>query len=240
MSWWKGAGIGFLRGGPLGAIIGGTAEHFISKKIKKKQQEKLPGVVHQGQFITCLVVILTRVGMEAGPIGIKKAGVIHNFIIKNMGYAPEDLKPLDGLIREVQAKKPDLEQFIGEYKASCKNNYNLLILALCYQIILVENDLDKEIESLIKVVGLELGVSYDSHNELRKKYSLDPFKTPYSILEISSDASNEEIKKAYRKLASLHHPDRVSTGNEEVRQEAHLKFLEIQSAYKELEKVRNI
>ena len=36
MSWWMGAGLGFLRGGPLGAVIGGTIEHFLGKKLKKK------------------------------------------------------------------------------------------------------------------------------------------------------------------------------------------------------------
>ncbi|HIE42902.1 MAG TPA: hypothetical protein EYP95_06750, partial [Nitrospinaceae bacterium] len=66
------------------------------------------------------------------------------------------------------------------------------------------------------------------------------FKTPYHVLEISSNASNEQIKKAYRKMASQYHPDRVSMEDEKVIQEAHLKFLEIQSAYQELGKIRQL
>ena len=34
MSWWLGAGLGFLRGGPFGALVGGVAEHFLGKKIR--------------------------------------------------------------------------------------------------------------------------------------------------------------------------------------------------------------
>ena len=32
MSWWMGAGLGFLRGGPFGAVVGAAAEHFLGKK----------------------------------------------------------------------------------------------------------------------------------------------------------------------------------------------------------------
>jgi DnaJ-class molecular chaperone len=51
-------------------------------------------------------------------------------------------------------------------------------------------------------------------------------KDYYSILEIDKNASEEDIKKAYRKLALLHHPDR-NTGNEKSSE----KFNEISEAY---------
>ena len=44
MSWWMGAGLGFLRGGPFGAVVGGVAEHFLGKKLQKKLHKKLPGI----------------------------------------------------------------------------------------------------------------------------------------------------------------------------------------------------
>ena len=66
------------------------------------------------------------------------------------------------------------------------------------------------------------------------------FKTPYHILKISSDASNEEVKKAYRSLISVYHPDRVAHEGKEAAEAAHLKFLEIQAAYHELESVRGL
>jgi DnaJ like chaperone protein len=238
MSWWMGAGLGFLRGGPLGAVIGGTMEHFLGKKLQKKLQESLPGITKQGEFITSLVVILARVARESGALMPKQVAVIHNFFMKNLSYGSSDLKSLDRLIKEVGSKKPDIDRFVKEYKESCQNNYNLLLLALCYQITLVGNDLGEETQSLIKKIVSELGLSYDQHNEVRAKYLLEPFKTPFHVLGLSSKASNDEIKKAYRNLASQCHPDRVAMEDENTVHEAHLKFIEVQSAYQALEKVR--
>ena len=95
-------------------------------------------------------------------------------------------------------------------------------------------------ESLLKKIALQLDITYAQHNSIRVKYSLEAFKTPYHILEISSDASNQEVKKAYRSLIRVCHPDRFANEGKEAVEAAHLKFLEIQAAYKELESVRGL
>ena len=159
---------------------------------------------------------------------------------KNLDFEVADFKAIDPLIIEVQNKKPDLDRFVEMYKKSCENNYNLLLIALCYKICLVENKLEAENENLLKQVVLLLGLSYDQHNAIRKKYSLGVLKTPYHVLKISSDASNEEVKKAYRILIMECHPDRVAHEGEAAVEAAHIKFLEIQQAYQELESVRRI
>ncbi len=238
MSWWVGAGLGFLRGGPFGAVVGGVAEHFLGKKLQNKQS--LPGIHEKGEFITSLVIVLTRVGAIRGPLTQNQIGVIHKFFLKNLGFGPEDFKAIDPLILEVQNKNPDLERYVEEYKKSCKNNYNLLLITLCYQIALVEKSINGEVESVLKKIVLLLDISYDQHNKIRKKYALGELKTPYHILKISADASNVEVKKAYRDLIRECHPDRVAKEGKEAGEAAHLKFLEIQAAYQELKTVRGI
>jgi DnaJ like chaperone protein len=240
MSWWMGAGLGFLRGGPFGAVVGGAAEYFLGQKFQKKIQKSLPGIKNKADFITSLVIILTRVGMVNGPLTQIQIEIMYKFFIKNLGFGVADFKVIDPLIREVQNKKPDIDPFVKEYKKSCQNNYNLLLVALCYQISLVENSLGEGAESLLKQIVLLLGLSYDQHNKIRVKYSLEILKTPYHVLKISSNSSNEEVKKAYRSLISVYHPDRVAHEGKKAVEDAHFKFLEIQAAYQELEKVRSI
>jgi DnaJ like chaperone protein len=57
---------------------------------------------------------------------------------------------------------------------------------------------------------------------------------PYTVLEIPKDATEEQIKTAYRKLANKYHPDKVLHLGEEFRKLAEKRFKEIQKAYQEL------
>ena len=62
----------------------------------------------------------------------------------------------------------------------------------------------------------------------------------YKVLGVSPDASDEEVKKAYRKLALDHHPDRVSALGEDVKRAAEKKFQEINSAKEKIWKARGL
>ncbi len=57
---------------------------------------------------------------------------------------------------------------------------------------------------------------------------------PYTVLNISVDASDEDIKKAYKELAGKYHPDKVQHLGDEFKEIAEKRFKEIQIAYQEL------
>ncbi|MBW1723099.1 MAG: J domain-containing protein [Deltaproteobacteria bacterium] len=56
-------------------------------------------------------------------------------------------------------------------------------------------------------------------------------KDPREILGVSRNATREEVKRAYRKLASRYHPDKLTHLGEEFRVLAERKFKEIREAY---------
>lgn len=59
---------------------------------------------------------------------------------------------------------------------------------------------------------------------------------PYSVLEVSRDASDDEIKKAYRRLSRKYHPD--ANINNPNKDEAEARFKEVQQAYQQIMKER--
>ena len=63
-------------------------------------------------------------------------------------------------------------------------------------------------------------------------------KNYYKILEISENATQEEIKKAYKKMAQKYHPDSFNRGNSpaKTREEAEEMFKKIGEAYEMLSK----
>lgn len=232
-----GAGLGLLRGGPLGAVIGGVVQHFLAKKFKKITQGNFSEVKEQGLFVATLTAVLTKIALVKGPLIPEEIRVIHNFFTRNFGYTREDLKQIDRIIEETRRVNPSLEPLVSHYKRATQSRYTRLLLALSYQIALLGNSILPEAEGRIKSLGNLLGISYEEHDRIRRKYALPPMITPYTVLGLEPSASQEEIKRAYREMANRYHPDKVSHKGKDEVELAHDKFLEIQAAYQELEKL---
>jgi DnaJ-domain-containing protein 1 len=92
-----------------------------------------------------------------------------------------------------------------------------------------------------KVRAVRDGVANAAKNAARQRQApAEPARPkPWDVLGVAADASEEEIKKAYRKLAAMTHPDRVPPGaSDEEREAARARFEEITRCYDVMMKVR--
>lgn len=76
--------------------------------------------------------------------------------------------------------------------------------------------------------------SYQENHERAQSDKRFSKSDPYEVLGVQRNASIDEIKKAYRKLAAKYHPDKVDHLGDEFRVLAEQRFKEIQEAYQEL------
>jgi DnaJ like chaperone protein len=86
--------------------------------------------------------------------------------------------------------------------------------------------------------GAYTGGGYDhaSDEPLRRTQG----KNPYAVLGIGSDANEREIKRAYRKLISQHHPDKLGDVPDELKRRAEERAREINAAYERIREERGI
>lgn len=82
------------------------------------------------------------------------------------------------------------------------------------------------------LLGLLIGHAFDTDwFQLRRD-------NPYAVLGLTPDASADEVERAYRRLISQYHPDRLSGVADELRKQAETKAGEINRAYKQIKSRR--
>ena len=97
---------------------------------------------------------------------------------------------------------------------------------------------DAEITALKEVAGwLQMP---ESEIDAMLHLQGDSLDDAYKVLGIASTATDDEVRKAYRKLALQHHPDRVAKLGEDVRRAAEKKFQEINAAKERIYKARGL
>jgi DnaJ like chaperone protein len=94
-------------------------------------------------------------------------------------------------------------------------------------------------EKLIRSAARIFNFSEKKYTELKSRYAPD-FEKYYAILGTTSRASDDEIKRQYRKLVKEYHPDKIASKGlpEEFTKFANDKFREIQEAYDRVKQER--
>jgi len=95
-----------------------------------------------------------------------------------------------------------------------------------------------ELELIAKISGA-MGVASNDFLSIKNMF-IPETDSAYKILEIEPATTNEEVKKAYRKMAMKYHPDKVSHLGEEFRKTADEKFKKVNEAYERIKRERNI
>lgn len=85
------------------------------------------------------------------------------------------------------------------------------------------------------------GYSYSQGRNSSSRSSSNSYtKDPYKVLGIDSSATDEEVKKAYRRMAMKYHPDKVESMGEEMKKNAEAQFREINEAYEQIKTARGM
>jgi DnaJ like chaperone protein len=240
MGWLLGTGIGFIMAGPLGAVVGGALQHVLSGQSRPRTGTERIAAQGEQAFISNLVAIMTKICMADGNISDEERKTIHVFFSKSLGYHGAEIRFIDALMEETERVNPDLHEVCKAFDQFAVHEQRLLLLDLLYHIALVDHVLTEGEMKAIQVVVGSLGITPEEHDRIKSRYSQAKHQDHLATLGMNPSASNEEIKKAYRQLASQYHPDKVSHLGPELIQFSEKKFKEINEAYAALKKKRGI
>ncbi len=257
MAWWGkliGGTLGFLAGGPIGALLGASFGHsFDDSTPKSDSWRALPGNQErvQAAFFTATFSVMGYVAKADGKVTQDEINLA-NALMGEMQLSSEQRELARSLFN--QGKEPGFEfdAIIEQFRVECHRRTNLLrmFLEIQVQAALADSRLDPKENEILQYLADHLGFSHEilqqiiqmvqgssHHHEQPGKFGIDE---SYDILGVKPDTPMAEVKRAYRRLMSQHHPDKlVSKGlPEEMIQLANDKTHQIQTAWKTIRESR--
>ena len=87
-------------------------------------------------------------------------------------------------------------------------------------------------------MAMYLGIPAQEAESILAMFGGQDVNSAYKVLEIDPSVSDDEVKKAYKKMAIKHHPDKVESLGDDVKKAAEEKFKAIVAAYETIKKER--
>ncbi|HRY32865.1 MAG TPA: DnaJ domain-containing protein [Bacteroidales bacterium] len=231
---WIAGGLGWALGGPIGGILGFVFGSMVDGMTTARYEHQPTG---PGDFSASLLVLSAAVMKADGRVTKAELEYVKTFFIRNFGLekAAEDMLLLRGILKQ----DINLAAVCGQIRQYMAYPERLQLLHYLYGIALADALAGTSELKVIGEISRLLGVSANDMASLQAMFVKDA-ASAYKILEISQEATDEEVKKAYRKMALKYHPDKVGHLGDDVRKAAEEKFREVQEAYEQIKKQRNL
>ncbi|MFL3661636.1 MAG: TerB family tellurite resistance protein [Polaribacter sp.] len=246
---WLGAGLGFTFGGPIGAalgfaigsFVGGFSQDDLTKEQRAYQQRvgRDGGTANtqSGDFEMSLLVLASIVIKSDGKVDQKELDFVR--IQFTSMYGKERANNAFKLFKGIVKKEISARQVCLQIRSHMPHASRLQLLHFLFGIAKADGFVvESEIEEIRKIAGY-LYINERDYSSIKAMF-YDASENAYQILEITKEASNEEVKKAYRKMVKKYHPDKLQGLGEEHLKGANEKFQSIQSANDRIKKERGL
>jgi DnaJ like chaperone protein len=233
---WLGAGLGWTFGGPIGAMIG-LGLGWILDNASEHEVNKTYSNTTTGDFAVSLLVLMAAVMKADGKIMQSELNYVKSFLIKRFGQgsANEALK----MLRDLLKQSIPVQEVCLQIKSRLDYASRLELLHLLYGVANADKKVHEVEVKVIDEIGYYLGISSSDQQSIKNMF-IKSTESAYKILGITTTATNDQIKKAYRNLAKEYHPDKVSYLGEEFKKSAEEKFKKINDAYESIKVERGI
>jgi DnaJ like chaperone protein len=231
---WVGGGLGWVFGGPIGAILGvALGSMFDGMNAGQNTYQGTP----RGDFAMSLLVLSAAVMKADQKILKSELEFVRRFFASQFGEDEGNrfIKMLQEILKQdINVREVSVQ--VGQY-----TDYpvKLQLLHYLFGIAAADNQYHPDEVEVIFVISGYMGISGADYDSIKAMF-VKSTGWAYDVLEITSGATDEEVKKAYREMAKKHHPDKVAHLGDDIRKSATEKFQKISAAYEEIKKQRGI
>ncbi|MFL2982814.1 MAG: TerB family tellurite resistance protein [Candidatus Neomarinimicrobiota bacterium] len=233
--------LGWVVAGPIGAILGyaygsmSDTATFGESQWRGKTTHR-PHTRH-GDFVVSVLVLLAKVMKADGKLLKSELDYVKNFLKKQFGL--QQTKELMLVFKDILEQDYPLHDVCRQIQRSMDHPSRLELIHILYGLSASDGDVHEKEVHIIQKIANYLNINNQDYESIRAIFAKDT-EAPYRILEVSRSSSNDDIKKAYRKMANKYHPDKVSHLGKKMQNIAEEKFKAVNEAYQEIKKSKNI
>ncbi|MDD2204631.1 MAG: TerB family tellurite resistance protein [Bacteroidales bacterium] len=239
-----GGGIGWALGGPLGAILGVAIGSIVDNVKNNMASGNGTETVYadktqtqQGDFEMSLIVLTAAMMKADGAVMKSELDFVKKWFLQQFGA--EKAEAYIKILKNVLKQEYNIYEVANQINRYMDKASKLLLLQYLFGIASADKSISKAELDLIEVIATYFRISTQDYNSIKAMF-LDKNDDYYTILEITPDASDEDVKKAYRRLAVKNHPDKVAHLGENAQKEAQAKFQKIKEAYDKIKLERGM
>lgn len=254
-----GAFFGFIYGGPVGLIVGLIVGHLFDRA-RTSTLGRGTGQAHeiQATFFSTMFSVMGYVCKVDGRVSEQEIEAARR-IMDSMGLSREKRREAIDCFNLGKRDDFDLDAALARFRRVCRGQVNLfrVFLEIQLQAAFADGKLGSAERRALMQIARGLGLSEQDFARLEALLQggfyaggyqsgaaarPDRLAKAYRVLDVSDKAPDGEVKRAYRRLISQHHPDKlVSRGlPEEMMKMAEEKSREITAAYDIIKEARGM
>ena len=249
---WIGGYLGWSAFGPLGGILGFIIGVLFDTAVNSGEGNPLRLTDEQSQqgdrnsFFISMLVLSAYIVKADGKVMHSEMELVRGMLRQNFGEPAAQQG--DQIMRQLFAEqdrqgtsvyRQRIQQACQQIASHVDYSGRLQLLNFLVMIAQADGCVDQVEVTALKEVAQWMQMSPQEVDAMLHLEG-DTLEDAYTVLGVSPDATDEELRKAYRRLALEHHPDRVAKLGDDVRRAAEKKFQEINAAKERIWKARGL
>ena len=245
-------------GGFLGWLLGSLVDRLFAPRVKIYTQH-----YQRSDFMESMLILTAAVLKADGHVERSEFAYVRDYLVRSLG--PMQAQEAMNRLTEILGESYNIESVCSELRQSSTIHERLLIIQFLFGVATADGELHQSEVSVIELIAQWSGVSRSDYESIKAMFTYSysgsssyggysssggsgntggyrshTLDSDYQILEISPDATDDEVKKAYRNLAKKYHPDRVAHLGDDMRKAAEEKFSRLSQAYDNIRKSRGM
>lgn len=230
---WIGGTLGWAFGGPIGGLLGFAFGSMLDGVTVTSLQQP----TQSGDFVASLLILTAAVMKADNKVLKSELDYVKQFFIKQFGVEIAEQKII--LLREILKQDIPIREVCLQIKQNMDYSARLQLIHFLFGVAASDGHVHIKEIAVVEDIARYMNIQFNDIASIKAMFVKDN-ESAYKILEITPDATDEELKKAYRKMAVKYHPDKVSQLGADVENAAKEKFQQLNAAYEQIKKQRGL